>query len=99
MNRRRNQKLSLAVCVLLLLVTFFSLFYLAMEENHSCTGEDCPICACIHETQQRLKNLGTGVISSPAFVQSAFLSMWTAIGFSLFLFRPSLVSQKVRMND
>ena len=30
------------------------------EENHNCTGEDCPVCACIHQAEQNLKNLGTG---------------------------------------
>lgn len=36
-------------------------FYIAKEENHNCTGEDCPVCACIHQAEQNLKNLGTGL--------------------------------------
>lgn len=46
---------SMAVCILFLFVTFASLFYIVKEENHHCTGEDCPICANIHQAEQTLK--------------------------------------------
>lgn len=34
-------------------------FFVAREEDHNCTGKDCPICACVHQAKQVLRNLGT----------------------------------------
>ena len=45
MNTKKKRVFSMAVCILFIFVTFASLFYIVKEENHYCTGEDCPICA------------------------------------------------------
>ena len=69
------------------------------EENHNCTGEDCPVCACIHQAEQTLRNLGTGNIGN-AVVST--LPVWNGILLPVCLFcvyTTSLVSQKVRLND
>ena len=58
MNTRTKRTFSVAVCILFLFVTFASLFYIVKEENHHCTGEDCPICANIHQAEQTLRNVG-----------------------------------------
>lgn len=33
--------------IIFIFVTLASLFYIVKEENHKCTGEDCPVCACV----------------------------------------------------
>ena len=68
-------------------------FFVAREEDHNCTGKDCPICACV------LRNLGT----TPAvgfFVSLVIFIAETVIlpGFWIIL-SISLVHQKVRLND
>ena len=52
MNTKKKRVFSMAVCILFIFVTFASLFYIVKEENHHCTGEDCPICANIHQAEQ-----------------------------------------------
>ena len=52
MNTKKKRVFSMAVCILFLFVTFASLFYIVKEENHHCTGEDCPICANIQQAEQ-----------------------------------------------
>ena len=64
-----------------------------------CTGKDCPICACVHQAKQVLRNLGT----TPAvgfFVSPVIFIAETVIlpGFWIIL-SISLVHQKVRLND
>ena len=74
-------------------------FFVAREEDHNCTGKDCPICACVHQAKQVLRNLGT----TPAvgfFVSLVIFIAETVIlpGFWIIL-SISLVHQKVRLND
>ena len=77
---------------------YFS-YFVAREEDHNCTGKDCPICACVHQAKQVLRNLGT----TPAvgfFVSLVIFIAETVIlpGFWIIL-SISLVHQKVRLND
>ena len=85
--------------IILSVVTLASLFYIAKEENHQCTGEDCPICACVHQAKQVLRNLGTtpavGFFVSPViFIAETVIlpGLWIILSISL-------VHQKVRLND
>ena len=57
MNANRKKNIAVIACVLFVFVTLASLFYIAKEENHQCTGEDCPICACIRQAKQIVKNV------------------------------------------
>ena len=59
--KQRRSVLSLAVVFAVIFVVLISSFFVAAETNHDCTGEDCPVCACIHQAEQNLKNLGTGL--------------------------------------
>ena len=99
MNMKRKKIISVAAAILFLFVTFASLFYIAEEENHHCTGEDCPICINIHQAEQTLKNLGNGMIT---IVTVNPMLIWFALlitGPFLLVSDTSLVSQKVRLND
>ena len=99
MSTKKKSTFSVAVCILFLFVTFASLFYIVKEENHNCIGEDCPICANIHQAEQTLKNLGNGTIIS-AVINPVFIVFVLLITDQfLFIFSTSLVSQKVRLND
>ena len=99
MNRKRQKTVSIAVCVVVLFITSASLFYIAEEENHYCTGEDCPICANIHQAEQTLKNLATAMSAITIVNLMPVLFILLAMGWFLPVFLTSLVSQKVRLND
>lgn len=99
MTTKKRKYLAAWISIIFIFVTFASLFYIAKEENHKCTGEDCPICACVHQAEQTLKNLSTGMIVTFAtlVVLEGFIRQASVC--CLKLVPPSLVSQKVRMND
>ena len=99
MDTGKKKGMAAAICVFLIFVTFASLFYVAREEDHNCTGKDCPICACIHQVKQVLRNLGTtpavDFCSTPVILASetvVLLCFWIVLSISL-------VHQKVRLND
>ncbi len=80
-------------------VVLFSAFYIAAEAEHECSGEDCPICVCIHQCEQTLHRISCGIQESVvAFVPvillllAVFTVMYAAV-------QETLVSEKVRLND
>ena len=99
MNTKRKRALSVTVCILFLFITFASLFYIIEEVNHNCTGEDCPVCANIHQAEQTLRNLSTGTIVHTAVNPISIMYVLVIAGHVLFVSRTSLVSQKVRLNN
>lgn len=99
MKTNKKRYLAALICVLFLVVTLASFFYIAKEANHKCTGEDCPICACVHQAEQNLKNLGTGFVADFCAI-FAVLSIVSVIYCQTEnLLCTSLVSQKVRLNN
>ena len=96
----RNRKITAAViCMLFVFVTLASLFYIEKEENHLCTGEDCPVCACIHQAEQTLRTLSNGVTGTaelPIQILAGCLLVCAYITVTVF---KSLVDKKVRLND
>ena len=98
MNTKRKRTYSVAICILFLFVTFASLFYIVEEANHHCTGEDCPVCANIHQAEQTLRNLSTGTIVQTAVNPIPIMFVLVIADHVLFISRTSLVSQKVRLN-
>ena len=99
MTTKKKKITAAIICIIFIVVTFASLFYIVKEENHKCTGEDCPICACIHQAEQTLKNLGTG--ATVEFSSNFFVLLEGIITISCIWMIPgtSLVYQKVRLND
>mgnify|MGYP006918868324 FL=1 len=99
MNNRKMRLISGIVCTMLIVVMFVSLFYIVKEENHQCTGEDCPVCACIHQAEQILRNLGTGLVVAVCVSFTVTGGMPVVSGYCSTVRCSSLVAQKVRMND
>ena len=87
------------LCILLLSVMTLSVFYIAREADHDCTGADCPVCAMIQTAEQALQFFSAGVVP--------VVWLWGAV---LFLFLKknmektgilcrTLIQQKVRLNN
>ena len=99
MEQKKRKILSIAICLLLLFVTATSFFYIAKEEEHACTGADCPICACVHQAEQNIRSLGTGMALPVCTGIVMLLAALLSVGCVHDLPYVSLVSQKVRLND
>ncbi|HAY04313.1 MAG TPA: hypothetical protein DCX57_07975 [Lachnospiraceae bacterium] len=99
MNNSKRRYISMLTGILFLFITFASLFFIAKEETHECTGQDCPICACIHQAEHILNHLGSDM---SAVVFMAVIPVFsTLLLFKLFMvaFDRSLVGEKVRLNN
>ena len=51
-----RKSISCVLALFLALMMLASLFYIAKETGHDCTGEACPVCACIHQAEQNIRN-------------------------------------------
>lgn len=99
MNAKRQKNIAVIACVLILFVTLASLFYIAKEENHQCTGTDCPICACVHQAEQIVKHAGTAAVYIvDACLGFARKTVLFTVG-CLCILSMTLVSQKVRLDS
>lgn len=88
------------LAVMLVIFTIFSLLFSAVEVNHDCSGEDCPICFVIEVTESNLKLLHFALA---VFILSQFVKFTSnKIQFSSkkSIFKSNtLISQKIRIND
>ncbi|MFQ9680966.1 MAG: hypothetical protein ACLRZH_13595 [Ruthenibacterium lactatiformans] len=96
-KRRKESLPGLPVLPLLLSPSFPS--FIAKEAHHDCTGEDCPVCACIHQAEQTLKQIGTGSSETAGAFAPQFPLVVAFLCLPLFVPVASLISQKVRMNN
>ncbi len=83
---------------MLLLVVLFSTFYIAAENNHDCTGDDCPICICIRQCEAVLHQLGDGAAHQAILILPVFPLLFSIVFFSYTFTRETLVSMKIRLN-
>ena len=99
MDTGKKKSMAAVICIFLIFVTFASLFYVAREEDHNCTGKDCPICACMHQAEQALKTLGDGFAEAVVSLAVLIMAISLIAGDFSNLVWKSLITQKVQMNN
>ncbi len=90
---------ALILSLLLSAVVLFSAFYIVAEAQHECSGEDCPICVCIHQCERTLRQIGQGIVYFAAVFAAAVLTFLLAFSPVDSFLRKTPVSIKVRLND
>lgn len=85
--------------IMMLVIVLFSAFYIAAEANHDCTGEDCPICACIQQCENTLRGVGDGTATELSAVIPVFVILFFAAYFVAELPQETLITRKVRLNN
>ena len=100
MQNKKLNKVRIALAVLLLVFSIFSVINIALERNHECSGENCPICFVISTVEQNLKLLSLIAVfaaTSPLFIA---LNKSVLISSKIPLIKSNtLISQKIRIND
>lgn len=81
--------------LMLILAMTFSVFYIAIESNHHCEDDDCPICMCI----QLCKSIIQSGANSVALECSPFLLILPVIIFTAYFTIDTPVSKRVRLNN
>ncbi len=85
--------------ILMLLIMLLSAFYIASEADHDCTGEDCPICACIQQCENTLRQIGYGAAFCIAVIFPAVFTLISSFLYAVGFPQKTPVSGKVRLNN
>ena len=97
--RTDRRILAAALAAAVVFLVLFSAFYVSAEAHHVCSGEDCPICACIQLCETVVRRIGGGILASVCVL------LFTAAGNLLFfteikaIAAATPVTQKVRLNN
>ncbi|MCR5233870.1 MAG: hypothetical protein K6E53_08170 [Lachnospiraceae bacterium] len=98
-NSNRIRITSGIMAVMMLVVILVSSFFIAAHTDHDCTGEDCPICACIQQCENTIRRIGSGITAESAVIIPVLISL-LIISFCVPSFqRDTPVSAKVRLNN
>lgn len=66
---KKNRKIAMLLAVAVIIVLVFSAFLIAVEAEHDCIGDNCPICQLIAICENNLHNLSLSFVSTAlAFV-------------------------------
>lgn len=96
---KKTRALAALLALALLFVMLSSSCYLALETDHDCIGDDCPVCCRIGLCEQMLKTVWQAAVTGFAV---AFAG---AVVCALSHFaektgnRPSLITLKVKLSD
>ncbi|MBR6159141.1 MAG: hypothetical protein IKQ40_02475 [Lachnospiraceae bacterium] len=87
------------LAAMMIFIVMFSLIFITAHVHHECTGEDCPVCACIEMCESMLRQAGDGMTVLPSviipIIASVFFCFLPVVTFA----QDTLVSRKVRIND
>ncbi len=85
--------------LLLLLFVLLSVFFIAHEADHECTGEDCPVCALIQISENNLRQLGSGAPAAAAVISCIVFVMMLQSLTDTGIVISTPVSRKIRLNN
>ena len=95
----KNRLVALVLSLTVLLVILSSVFFIAIEADHDCIGDDCPICYQIGVCENTLKSIGQAVI---VVVIAAFIGLFSSAMPSFIkkmAFNTSLVTLRVKLSN
>ena len=99
-NAKRFCQLA-AVAASFVLVAFLlvSSAFIAMEAGHDCDGDDCPICSCIFQCENLLRQMHGGIFVSVIAILLLSQVFLVIRPIPAILKRDSLVNLRVRLNN
>lgn len=103
MNSRTDSKLNRLRAVLtavFIAFTVFSVFFVAAEAGHDCSGDDCPICFVIQVAEQNVKLLSLALCAAGvSLVRHCFALKLSFKNSYQTSFNNSLISLKTRLDN
>ena len=93
-----NRRFSAAVfCLILIIGIFSSVIFVALEAEHECSWEDCPVCACLDGCINCLRAV-TAILPCEAVLLTITVNTVEKRYYLLFV-PDTLVKRRVRLND
>ncbi len=87
------------MCFMILVFVLLSYFFIAIELDHDCCGEDCHICECMEMCFNTVRRLADGAIRFFAVSLPVLVVTFVSVFLVRLFEEETLVSAKIRMND
>ncbi len=94
-----NRKISGIMAVAILTAMLLSAFFITAHADHDCSGEDCPICACIQQCASLLRSFYGGMPGGVALYIPLLMALIVVSLSEAPFVDDTLVSNKVRLNN
>ena len=99
MRSKSQRNVAILLGIVILLALLLSAFCIVAEIDHDCTGENCPICACIQQCENNIRQMGDGTVAMIAAVLLIAVFLLPPLFIVTNLSQATLVTQKVRLNN
>ena len=99
MQSRYTKTFAAITAIAMLLVILLAGIFIALEADHDCEGEDCPVCECMEQCQSTLNQLGSVSVTGMAVLFPILLLIASGIHFVRVVRRETPVSIKVQLNN
>lgn len=99
MQSIRRRLAGWVLCALLAAGVLVSAWFLVREVRHTCTGADCPICACLQWAARQLRSGARPASAAAAALTAAFAAVRVLGGGTRSLPGATLVARKVRLDN
>lgn len=99
MRSKSQRNVAILLGIVILLALLLSAFCIVAEIDHDCTGENCPICACIQQCENNIRQMGDGTVAMIAAVLLIAFFLLPSLLIVTNLSQATLVTQKVRLNN
>lgn len=99
MSAVRRTLAAWALCALLVAGTLFSEWFLVREIRHTCTGANCPTCACLQLAARQLKTGARPSVRTAVRAAAAFAAATALSGAVCTLPGATLVARKIRLDN
>ena len=87
------------IALMMLIVVLFAVSFITEEADHDCSGDDCPICACIQLCENTIQQIGSGAAAQAAVIIPAILFFISILLSVCVWSQETLVSRKARLNN
>ena len=99
-NIRTSVKILAGIVGIMVALTFvFSLFFVTIEADHECEGEECHICRTLEVCEGLLRQSGAAVTSGAVPVAAVWIICLVSVPVMTYVQDKTLVTDKVKMND
>ncbi len=100
MQKSGVNRIKAVLAVLLLAFSLYSVFYIAREQNHACSGEGCPVCETICFFELTIQLLSFAAEHFAVAFTFVLFAVLLSVSFKKNQFKAStLISQKIRLNE
>ena len=95
----KQRTAALTAAFVLLLAMVYSTFFIAVEINHECSGEDCPVCCQLAACENTVRSFSADAMTTVFAAAALFSFFFTFSDHEVCPFRNTLVSLKVKLSD